>query len=229
MARILIVDDSIVMRKNLQVILTEGGHEIVGQAVNGKQAVILYSELRPDLVTMDISMPLMTGVDAVSHIINKDPIAKIIMISALNQKQMVFEALNNGAKHYIIKPIDPGILLTVINDVLSNGEEDTQGFPILNLQVKQGFEIENINGIFIINFNEDLGIKDHITLETAVKGLLFIRPLNMIFNFDVNNEPRVEILLPIIRMANNVRDAGGSIEFKAKNEIVLEKINGVVK
>jgi two-component system chemotaxis response regulator CheY len=73
MARILVVDDSIVMRRNLQTILTEGGHEIVGQAINGKQAVVFYSDLQPDLVTMDITMPIMSGVDAVSHIINKDP------------------------------------------------------------------------------------------------------------------------------------------------------------
>jgi YesN/AraC family two-component response regulator len=123
MAKILIVDDSTVMRKNLKSILTKGGHEVLGEAVDGKQALLLYSELKPELVTMDITMPKMSGVEAVGHIINKDKNAKIIMISALNQKQMVFEALKNGAKHYIIKPIDPNTLLGVINEVLEENDE----------------------------------------------------------------------------------------------------------
>ena len=123
MAKILIVDDSTVMRKNLKSILIKGGHQILGEAADGKQALLLYSELKPELVTMDITMPNMSGVEAVAHIIDKDKDAKIIMISALNQKQMVFEALKNGAKHYIIKPIDPSTLLGVINEVLDdNGQ-----------------------------------------------------------------------------------------------------------
>ena len=89
MARILIVDDSTVMRKNLYTIFTENGHEVVGEAIDGKQAIVLYSELKPDLVTMDITMPKMSGVEAVNFIVNKDQNAKIIMVSALNQKQMV--------------------------------------------------------------------------------------------------------------------------------------------
>lgn len=118
MARILIVDDSIIMRKNLEYIFKQDGHEVVGQAINGKQAVSMYEELRPDLVTMDISMPMMSGTDAVSEIIKLDPCAKIVMISAINQKQMVFEAIKNGAKHYIVKPIEAENVRKTINAVL---------------------------------------------------------------------------------------------------------------
>lgn len=120
MARILIVDDSNVMRKNLYTILTQKGHEIVGEAADGSQAELLYLQLKPDLVTMDISMPKMNGVDAVAAIINKDKNAKIIMISALNQKQMVFEALKNGAKHYVIKPIEPNKLSAIVDEILNS-------------------------------------------------------------------------------------------------------------
>lgn len=120
MASVLIVDDSLVMRKNLEYILKSGGYEIAGQAINGKQAVTMYNELKPDIVTMDISMPVMTGVEAVGLIIKDNPDAKIIMISALNQKQMVFEALKNGAKHYILKPIDPENVLSTVNTVIQN-------------------------------------------------------------------------------------------------------------
>lgn len=121
MARILIVDDSSVMRKNLYTILTQDGHEIVGEAADGNQAEIMYAQLKPDLVTMDISMPKMNGVEAVAAIIKQDSNAKIIMISALNQKQMVFEALKNGAKHYVIKPIDPDKLTAIVDEILSSG------------------------------------------------------------------------------------------------------------
>lgn len=118
MARVLIVDDSMMMRRNIETILKSVGHEVVGQAVNGKQAVEMYLKFRPDLVTMDISMPLMNGISAVSEIIRVDQEAKIIMISAHNQKQMVFEAIKSGAKHYILKPIDAENVIKVFNEVL---------------------------------------------------------------------------------------------------------------
>lgn len=120
MAKILIVDDSIIMRKNLEFILKNSNHEIVGQATNGKQAVELYKECKPDLVTMDISMPFMSGTDAVSEIISIDSSAKIIMISAINQKQLVFEAIKKGAKHYIVKPIDAENVIKTIDSVLND-------------------------------------------------------------------------------------------------------------
>lgn len=120
MAKILIVDDSIIMRKNLEFILKNSNHEIVGQATNGKQAVELYKESKPDLVTMDISMPFMSGTDAVSEIISIDSSAKIIMISAINQKQLVFEAIKKGAKHYIVKPIDAENVIKTIDSVLND-------------------------------------------------------------------------------------------------------------
>ncbi|MBC7959605.1 MAG: response regulator, partial [Vallitaleaceae bacterium] len=93
MAKILIVDDSIVMRKNLAAILRQGGHSIIGEASNGRQAVSQYFDLEPDIVTMDIPMPILSGVEAVRQIIKIDADAKIIMISAVNQKKMVFSAI----------------------------------------------------------------------------------------------------------------------------------------
>lgn len=224
MARILVVDDSIVMRKNLNSMLIEGGHKVVGQAINGKQAVNLYCELRPDLVTMDISMPLVNGVDAVNQIINIDANAKIIMISALNQKQMVFEALNNGAKHYIIKPIEPSKLLSVINDVLLASDEENIDKNQKVEEVNIGFKIENVNGVFEVLFNKDLGIKDHIMLESAIKGLLFIKPLNIVFNFNEIQSISDEILLPIIRIANSINKAGESLEYEAQSQSLLFKL-----
>lgn len=118
MANILIVDDSIIMRKNLKTILTQGGHNIVGEATNGLQAYNEYVTLKPDLITMDITMPVMDGISATKKIVSEFKEAKILIISALDQKNMVFEALENGAKHYIMKPIMPDKVLQVVNEVL---------------------------------------------------------------------------------------------------------------
>jgi two-component system chemotaxis response regulator CheY len=121
-AKILIVDDSIIMRRNLKEILTEAGHSVVAEASDGKKAVMEYESHMPDLVTMDITMPVMNGIEAVKKIISKNPEAKIIMISALDQRNMVFEALENGASHYIVKPITPENVLAVIGAVLGEAQ-----------------------------------------------------------------------------------------------------------
>lgn len=119
MANVLVVDDSTIMRRNLSAILTNAGHTIVAEAPNGELGVKEYKKLKPDLVTMDITMPILDGINAVKQIMAVDPEAQIIMISSLDQKFMVLTALQNGARHYIIKPFSPEKVIKVIDDVLS--------------------------------------------------------------------------------------------------------------
>ncbi|MGE5453827.1 MAG: response regulator [Methylocystaceae bacterium] len=118
MANILVVDDSTVMRRSLSLILTKAGHTVVGQATNGEQAFLLYSRIKPDLVTMDITMPTMDGIDAMKSILKNFPDAKIVVISSLDQKKTILEAVELGAKHYIVKPFKDAKVLTIINEVL---------------------------------------------------------------------------------------------------------------
>ncbi|HHU19093.1 MAG TPA: response regulator [Bacilli bacterium] len=106
MARILITDDAAFMRMQLKNIFESLGHEVVGEAENGQVAIDLYQELKPDLVTMDITMPEMNGVEAVKGIKQNDPNATIVMCSAMGQQQMVLEAIQAGAKDFIVKPFD---------------------------------------------------------------------------------------------------------------------------
>jgi len=106
MARILVTDDAAFMRMQLKNIFQSLGHEVVGEAENGQVAIDMYSELKPDLVTMDITMPEMNGVEAVKNIKAKDPGATIVMCSAMGQQQMVLEAIQAGAKDFIVKPFD---------------------------------------------------------------------------------------------------------------------------
>ena len=118
MARIMIVDDTLMMRTTLRRFLEKAGHEIVGEAINGEQAIINYSQVQPDLVTMEITMPGLGGVEAIKQIIESHPAANIIVVSALGQKHIVFEALQAGAKNYVLKPIAEDKLLSVVSLVL---------------------------------------------------------------------------------------------------------------
>lgn len=104
MVRVLIVDDSAFMRKLLKNILFSAGFDIAGEAENGKQALEMYAKLKPDLVTMDVVMPEMNGIEALKEIKKMDPNAKVVMCSAVGQEQMVKAAIKLGARGYIIKP-----------------------------------------------------------------------------------------------------------------------------
>jgi len=119
MARtVLICDDALFMRTMLAEIMEQAGFEVVGQASTGAEAVRLYNELRPDLVTMDIIMPDMGGIDAVKAIIGKYPEANIVMCSAMGQQALVIEAIQAGAKDFVVKPFQPSRVLEAVQRVL---------------------------------------------------------------------------------------------------------------
>lgn len=117
--RILIVDDAAFMRMMIKNILLKNGYEVAGEAENGKMAVNMYSESKPDLVTMDITMPEMDGIEAVKAIRSMDSSASIIMCSAMGQQSMVMDAIQAGAKDFIVKPFQQDRLLQAIERVLS--------------------------------------------------------------------------------------------------------------
>ena len=104
MARILIVDDAAFMRMMLKDILIKAGHEVVGEASNGKEAVAKYDEIKPDIVTLDITMPEMDGLQALKEIKKRHSDARVIMCSAMGQQAMVIDAIQSGAKDFIVKP-----------------------------------------------------------------------------------------------------------------------------
>ena len=104
MKRILVVDDAAFMRMAIRKVLEKNGYEVVGEAENGQVAIVKYKECNPDIVTMDITMPDMTGIEALKEIRQFDPKAKIIMVSAMGQESMVKEAIMSGAKSFIVKP-----------------------------------------------------------------------------------------------------------------------------
>lgn len=118
MARILVCDDSMFMRMLLGKLLKEAGHEIVDEAGDGNQAVQLYQQHRPDLVTMDITMSHLDGIRAAKKIHELDPTARVIMVTAIGQRQVIEDANQAGASGFIIKPFAPKEVLRVVNSAL---------------------------------------------------------------------------------------------------------------
>jgi two-component system chemotaxis response regulator CheY len=115
----LVVDDAAFMRKVLSDALTAGGHEVVGEAADGNQAVAQYQELRPDLTTLDITMPDKDGLAALRDLIALDPDARVIICSALGQEAKVLEAIKLGAKDFVVKPFDAERLLAAVAKALA--------------------------------------------------------------------------------------------------------------
>lgn len=115
--RILVVDDALFMRNMLKDIFQRAGYEVVGEATNGVEAVELCRQLRPDLVTMDIIMPLKSGIEALQEIVSSQPEMRVVMCSALGQESLVLEAVQSGARDFIVKPFKEDRVLEVVRRV----------------------------------------------------------------------------------------------------------------
>lgn len=118
-ARIFIVDDAAFMRMMIKDILSKNGYEIIGEAENGRIALEMYARLKPDLTIMDITMPEMDGINAVKEIRKIDPNANIIMCSAMGQQAMVIDAIQAGARDFIVKPFQPDRVLDAVRKALT--------------------------------------------------------------------------------------------------------------
>ncbi|HJT23277.1 MAG TPA: response regulator [bacterium] len=116
--RVMLVDDASFMRMMLKNILVGSGYEVVGEAENGAKAIEQYKSLKPDLVIMDIIMPEMGGIDAVREIVKANPAAKILMCSSMGQQSLVVEAIQAGAKDFIVKPFQPSNVLEAVKKAL---------------------------------------------------------------------------------------------------------------
>jgi two-component system chemotaxis response regulator CheY len=119
MARVLVVDDAAFMRKMVTDALSGGGHEVIGEAGNGAEAVEQYQTLRPDVTTLDITMPEKDGLAALREIIAVDPSAKVVMCSALGQESKVLESIKLGAKDFVVKPFQADRVLSAIDKALA--------------------------------------------------------------------------------------------------------------
>jgi len=122
----LVADDSLFARKNITKVVSQIGGRVVGEAKNGMEAIELYEQLRPDLVLMDITMPELDGIESLRKIIEKDKDARVIIVSSLGHREMVWRAICFGAKHFFSKPYDPDYASMIISSVLGKKEGDLQ-------------------------------------------------------------------------------------------------------
>jgi len=120
MATILIIDDSRTSRKMLRDMLEKEGHTIVDEAVNGEEGITKYKELRPDIVTMDITMPVLDGIESLKLIMEENSSAKVIMVTAAGQKNKMVDAVKFGASEFIAKPFEQDQITLIINKVLNS-------------------------------------------------------------------------------------------------------------
>lgn len=190
----LIVDDALMMRKMIGKIVENGGHLVVDEAANGEQAIEMYQKYVPDVVTMDITMPVMDGIEALARIMACDVKAKVIMVSALGQQHKVMEALDAGAKGYILKPITKEKILAVIQQVI--GVESCSISPaksVFECGEKRNqescdatflpFVFENKERCFSFTIKSEFACEDFTKLMIAVQGMLLVNPLEIVFNF----------------------------------------------
>jgi two-component system, chemotaxis family, chemotaxis protein CheY len=115
MKRLLVVDDALFMRKLISGVAAEAGWQVAGEATNGEQAVALYQQLKPDLVTMDLVMPVMGGLEALRKIREFDSQAQIVVVTALDQKQALMDSIRDGALDFIVKPFERERVLNLLH------------------------------------------------------------------------------------------------------------------
>lgn len=119
MKKVLVIDDAAFMRASIRIMLERNGFEVVGEAENGLSGINKYKELKPDVVTMDITMPEMGGIEALKAIKQYDPKAKVVMLSAMGQEPMVMDAVVSGARSFIVKPFKEELVVQTLNKVLA--------------------------------------------------------------------------------------------------------------
>lgn len=176
MAKIMLVDDSKLIRKKLAEILTKAGHTIVYECDNGEDSLKGYITFKPDIVTMDINMPVMNGIQATEHIIKQNPDAKIIIISANNQEKMILEGINKGATSFIVKPFSDDHVLRTINKIAAEIIKTTEKKE-LPAPKDLNFD-EKISGLILLiddsklalKITSDILLKDGHNIITAQNG-----------------------------------------------------------
>ncbi len=231
MAKILIVDDTLVMRINLRKILEDADHEVVGEAENGLKAIEMVDKLKPDLITMDITMPEMNGIDALKKVLKKYPFARVVMISALSQKIKVLEALNLGAKHYIVKPFKKNQVVEIIESVL--GESDYQSDEvdekeeseqndeeIDNDKFNKGdvleFIVQNREGTYVLLPRESKGK----WLPVIIEKLIRMKNPKVVINISEVKTLSIFMFEELVKAVEKIKKARGSIEIYANMDVI---------
>lgn len=211
----LIVDDSEVMRWNIKSLLQGNGYDNIIEARNGKEAIRVYRTEVPEIVTMDINMPYMDGISAVKNIITEFPLANIIMISAVSDKKAIFESMKNGAKYYLIKPVDS----KNFNEAIKKVKEDNNSTIVRNPYLDDPFTVEKVGiGNFLIKISNSIDMSTFAKLKSTVISYMFIKPLILTFDFGIAIGINKEVLKYIDDLINVMKSTGAIVVVKCRSE-----------
>ena len=218
MARVLVVDDALMMRKTIGNFLAKAGHVVVEEAANGNQAVAAYKNHLPDLVTMDITMPEVDGIGALQQIIAFDPQARVVMVSALGQKHKVFDALQHGAKGYILKPFTADKLLLIINELLGathKGEKECREyanpFDKKTVMSKMAFTVEKQEGTAKIALLRELTQADFDELAKEINNIRVNQAEEILLDFTYGSTLHNRSAPAYLKIIEEFIDAGGRL------------------
>lgn len=242
MARILIVDDSSVVRQRIRAMLTELKHTVVAEASNGAQAFSEYVQHKPDVVTMDLTMQGMTGATATAKIVATYPDAKIIVISAFEERQIIYDALERGARHFIIKPILPERLAAVLDNVL-NQKFDRQKHLELIRKLKEAdvgappsttddayvppFQIicQN-NNMVIVTINPTFSEKSSQALSIEIEEFIG-ENAHVLIDFGTVSTLPPEALKKIDQLIAGIEEQSGKVKAISRNQAFNELLAGM--
>lgn len=248
MARILVVDDSSIMRRSMSSMLQQAGHEVAAEADNGLTACQLYMEHKADLVTMDLMMPDMDGMEAMRRIAAVDPLARIVVISASSDKEKIVEAIKAGASHFIIKPITYEKVVKVIKTVLETDVSPEQrlmmaerlkagevapalAFPIgPALREEPSYVLENKHGKFIsISVKQGMDAAQAAQLATDIEDCLFSGHRRFLFDFGSVEHLPPDVMGEIAAAVASIQAEEGQVRAMAEVEGFIRLVQSDAK
>lgn len=254
MANILIVDDSSIARRNLSTILTNAGHNVVAEVSNGESAYREYEKYTPDIVTMDITMPILDGIDALKKILKYYPDANIIMVSALDQKNMVLSAIQYGARHYIIKPFTAEKVTTIVDEVLSYSDNAFRQAAALNSKLDKTigdlsgtineldhtittlsdepvkssssipFTIASSDKLLNITLYRGIQADNFTAISMIVQGFLYSSAISVELNLEEIEQLDEAVINKLVELARAVTGNGSNIKMKTRDKKTEEYV-----
>lgn len=239
MARILIVDDSAVARKGLREIVTSLAHSVVGEAENGTQAFVEYTRLKPDIVTMDLTMQGMSGAEATSKLIATFPEARIIVISAMEERKVVLDALERGARHFIIKPINREKVASVLTNVLQQAFDKQKHRELVCKMKGMGDSTHSVRpenvympphqiirdgNLTIVKINANLTMTSCQSLAIEMEEYLTGEP-KVLFDFGITVGLDKKVLAEVDKLIRKIEEGPGILKAVSRNSAFVDFVN----
>lgn len=215
MARVLIIEDNIIIRNTLKNFLNELGHTVVDELEDSYNLIDIYQKLQPDIITLDLMLKKTDGIHALKKLKRKFPDSKVIIISVINNKKDIFDALNFGADYFIIKPLSIEKLKKALNKVFISQNKVTKIRKLYKKQEDEKIlEVKNVNGVLRIHILKPLNGKVIEKINKIVDGFLIIKPLNIVFTYFDENENILVLKKALNDIMLKIKNHGGNVDIE---------------